>query len=117
MNRLLRPLALLALLSAAVAPALAQYVPPPPARPFPGLTNDKLRAKDVYLSAWDVGVNVRVRYEGKDDAGFTDAGSNWDFSLRPQDDNNNHYLLSRVMPRVGYTAKLWNFLAEGRSSY
>jgi hypothetical protein len=97
--------------------ALAQYVPPPPARPFPGIINDKLRATDVYLSAWDIGVNVRLRYEAKDDAGFTDASSNWDFSLRPQDDNNNHYLLSRVMPRVGYTAKNWNFLVEGRSSY
>jgi hypothetical protein len=62
-------------------------------------------------------VNVRVRYEGKDDAGFTDAGSNWDFSTRPQDDNNNHYALSRIMPRVGYTAKWYAFLVEGRSSY
>ncbi len=123
MNRLPHPalslskgsLALLALLST-LAPAFAQYVPPPPARPFPGIINEKIRAKDVYLSAWDIGVNVRLRAEGKDDAGFTDAGSNWDFSLRPQDDNNNHYLLSRVMPRVGYTAKQWAFLVEGRSS-
>jgi len=107
----------LALLVSAAPAARAQYVPPPPARPFPGLINEKLRAKDVYLSAWDVGVNVRVRGEFKDDAGFTDAGSNWDFSKRKVDDNNNRYLLSRVMPRVGYTSKWINFLVEGRSSY
>ena len=119
MNRLPPSAALLALaLACTVFPALrAQYVPPPPARPFPGLINDQLRTTDVYLSAWDIGVNVRVRYEGKDDAGFTNAGSNWDFSLRPQDRNNNHYALTRVMPRIGYTAKWFAFLVEGRSSY
>ena len=34
------------------------------------------------MSAWDIGVNVRVRLEVKDGAGFTDAGQNWDFSER-----------------------------------
>ncbi len=118
MNSLQRLAALLALAFTALTPAIrAQYAPPPPARPFPGFINEKLRAKDVYMSAWDIGVNVRLRQEGKDDAGFTDAGSNWDFSKRPQDDNNNHYLLTRIMPRVAYTAKLFAFTVEGRSSY
>ncbi|HEY8994228.1 MAG TPA: alginate export family protein [Lacunisphaera sp.] len=117
MNTLTRLAALLAL-ACTVIPALrAQYTPPPPARPFPGFINEKLRANNVYASAWDIGVNVRYRFEGKDDAGFTDAGSNWDFSKRPVDDNNNSYHLTRVMPRVGYTAKWWNFTVEGRSSY
>ena len=105
------------LTAAAVPAARAQYVPPPPARPFPGLINEKFRADDLYRSAWDIGVNIRVRQEGKDDAGFTEAGSNWDFSTRPQDDNNNHYTLLRIMPRVGYTAKWFNALVEGRTSY
>src|SRR5436190_10986911 len=92
--------AVLLALGCTVLPALrAQYTPPPPARPFPGYMNEQLRTDNVYASAWDVGVNIRVRGEHKDDAGFTDAGSNWDFSLRPQDDNNNHYQLLRVMPR------------------
>ena len=117
MKILYRCAALAALVSSALPVLRAQYTPPPPARPFPGLINEKLRADNIYASAWDVGVNVRVRYEGKDDAGFTDAGSNWDFSKRPQDDNNNHYELTRVMPRVGYTAKWYAFLVEGRSSY
>lgn len=118
MNRLRSTVALLALsLAGLVPPAPAQYIPPPPARPFPGVANEWLRAQDVYLSAWDIGVNIRVRAEGKDDAGTTDAGSNWDFSRRPVDDNNNHYTLTRIMPRIGYAGKWVTFLVEGRSSY
>lgn len=117
MNLLTRHATIVALLCATLPALRAQYAPPPPARPFPGFVNEKLRAGNVYASAWDIGANVRLRYEGKDDAGFTDAGSNWDFSTRPQDDNNNHYSLLRVMPRVGYIGKWWNFLVEGRSSY
>ena len=117
MNIVTRLFILVPLLAATLSIARAQYTPPPPARPLPGLINEKLRANDVYMSAWDIGVNVRVRQEDKDDAGFTDAGSNWDFSKRPVDDNNNHYQLTRVMPRVGYTGKWFNALVEGRSSY
>src|SRR3954471_8220111 len=97
MNSLLR-LALVALVS--IVAARAQYAPPPPARPFPGFANEKLRADNVYLSAWDIGVNWRVRLEDKIGAGTTDAGSNWDFSARPVDDTHNQYELSRVMPHV-----------------
>lgn len=109
--------ALLALVIISSTLLHAQYTPPPPARPFPGFVNEKLRAKDVYMSAWDIGVNVRVRQEIKDDAGFTDAGSNWDFSKRAVDDNNNSYTLTRIMPRVAYTAKWFAATVEGRSSY
>src|ERR1044072_2374867 len=94
----------------------AQYAPPPPPRPFPGFANEKLRAENVYMSAWDIGANYRVRYEEKLGAGATDAGSNWDFSKRAVDDNNNSYLLSRLMPRVAYTGKRVAFMVEARSS-
>ncbi|HYP17657.1 MAG TPA: alginate export family protein [Opitutus sp.] len=117
MNGLPRFAVLAALFATALPHVCGQYTPPPPARPFPGVFNEKLRAADVYMSAWDIGVNVRVRQEDKDDAGFTDAGSNWDFSRRPVDDNNNHYLLTRVMPRVAYTGKWIAATVEGRSSY
>ncbi|MEO7414243.1 MAG: alginate export family protein [Opitutaceae bacterium] len=111
-------LSFLSLLSCAAFPsAHAQYVPSTPARPFPGFVNERLRSADVYLSAWDIGVNVRARQEIKDDAGFTDIGSNWDFSTRPQDDNNNSYTLTRVMPRVAYIGKMFGATLEGRSSY
>jgi hypothetical protein len=109
------PLSLL--LFAAASPLAAQYAAPPPARPFPGFLNENFRARDVYLSAWDIGGSVRFRGEVKDDAGFTDAGSNWDFSKRPNDDNNNRYLLSRVMPRIAYSSKWVSATLEGRSSY
>lgn len=95
----------------------AQYAPPPPPRPFPGFLNEKLRLNDPYLSAWDIGANVRIREEDKEKAGATDAGSNWDFSKRPQDDNQNRYTLLRFMPRVAYTGKWFAFTLEGRSSY
>lgn len=98
-------------------PGRAQYAPPPPSRPFAGFLNERLRAQDVYLSAWDVGLNYRLRFEDKLGAGTTDAGSNWDFSERPVDDNNNQYLLSRLMPHVIYNDKWYAFTIEGRSSY
>ncbi|MBK9992306.1 MAG: alginate export family protein [Verrucomicrobia bacterium] len=101
----------------AVSQLHAQYTPPPTPRPFPGFLNEKLRTSDPYMAAWDFGVNVRAREEVKNDAGFTDAGSNWDFSTRPQDDNNNSYLLTRLMPRAGYTGKWFAATLEGRSSY
>ncbi|MGH7955652.1 MAG: hypothetical protein ACREH8_01410, partial [Opitutaceae bacterium] len=94
----------------------AQYTPPPPPRPFPGFANERLRAENVYMSAWDIAANYRVRYEDKRGAGFTDAGSNWDFSGRPADDTDNSYLLSRLMPRVGYIGRRMAFTLEGRAS-
>ena len=114
--------ALHALAALVVAPlaGLAQYAPSLPARPFPGYLNEHLRASDVYMNAWDIGVNVRARYETKDDAGFTYTGQNADFRLTGPGstvDNNNAYLLTRLMPRVGYTAKWYAFLLEGRSSF
>lgn len=112
---LLRICALMGL--APVTYSFAQYAPPPPPRPFPGFLNEYLRANDPYMSAWDFAANLRIRYEDKEEAGTTDAGSNWDFSKRPQDDNQNHYTLVRFMPRVGYTGRWVAFTVEARSSY
>jgi hypothetical protein len=113
--KLLLRFALLALAGAAVAHA--QYTPPPPAKPFPGFANEKLRAENVYMSAWDIGASYRLRFDDKLGAGTTDAGSNWDFSKRAVDDNNNSFLVSRLMPRAAYTGKRIAFTLEGRSSY
>ncbi|MDP3073127.1 MAG: alginate export family protein [Opitutaceae bacterium] len=112
----MKPITRLLALLAFAAPAFAQFAPPPPPRPFPGFANEKLRASDPYMSSWDIAANYRARYESKLGAGFTDAGSNWDFSKRRVDDNNNSYLLSRLMPRVGYTGKRLAFTVEGRAS-
>ncbi len=108
---------LVALFALAALAARAQYAVLPPAKPFPGYLNQYLRTADPTMKAWDIGVNVRLRQEDKHGAGTTDAGSNWDFSERPQDDTNNSYQLIRIMPRIGYTAKEVSFLVEGRSSY
>jgi hypothetical protein len=117
MNRL-RPYSATVLgFALAVASASAQFAPPPPSRPFPGFMNENLRGRDPYLSVWDIGANLRLRYESKQGAGFTDAGSNWDFSKRPVDDIDNSYLLYRLMPRVAYTGKRFAATVEGRSSY
>src|SRR5687767_12998295 len=106
--------ALLALAALSVVPSLfSQYTPSLPARPFPGYANERLRGSDPYMSVWDIGVNVRGRYEVKDGAGFTDAGQNWDFSSNPAFDNNNSYGLLRVMPRVAYTGKWLAATVEG----
>ena len=105
---------------AALSSAQAQYVPSTPARPFPGYINEYYRGADPYMNAWDVGVNVRERLEVKDNAGFTYAGQNADFrdtGNGNNNDNNNSYFLTRIMPRVGYTAKWYAFLLEGRASF
>lgn len=115
-HRLLRTAGCCTLLGAAATCAYSQYAPPPPARPFTGFINERLRADNVYMSAWDIGANYRLRYEDKRGGGATDAGSNWDFSRRAVDDINNSYLLSRIMPRVGYTGKRTAFLVEARGS-
>jgi len=94
-----------------------QYTPPVSVPPYPGLLNTTIRQSDAALSNWDFGVNIRFRDENRDNAGTTDAGSNWDFSKRPQDDNQNDYQILRVMPRIGYTLPGISFLIEGRSSY
>jgi hypothetical protein len=115
MKTILRLTALVALFAAPCL--LAQYTPSLPARPFPGYANERIRASDPYLSAWDVGVNVRGRFEYKQGAGFTDAGQNWDFSSNGAFDNNNSYGLLRIMPRVAYAGKWIAGMVEGRGSY
>lgn len=117
MNITRRFAALVAFALGSAALLHAQYTPSAPARPFPGYANERLRASDPYMSAWDVGVNVRGRGEFKEGGGFTDAGQNWDFSANPAFDNNNSYQLVRVMPRVSYTGKWLAGTVEGRSSY
>jgi hypothetical protein len=99
------------------ASACGQYAPPSPATPVPGLIDDRVIAADPALKGWDFGVNVRLRYEDKDDAGTTHAGSNFDFSANPPTTNSNDYWLTRLMPRVAYSGDLFSIYAEARSSY
>ena len=105
------------LLASAVSPAVAQYVPPSPAAPVPGAIDEYLKTAAPSLAGWDIGVNERIRYEDKDDAGTTHAGSNFDFFSAPPTTNSNQYWLTRLMPRVAYKGDLISFVVELRSSY
>ena len=114
-TRLPKTLAAAALVLSACVAAQAQYAPPPPLQPFPGFLNDWMRKQDPYLANWDISGSARFRYEIKENAGFTAAGSGADFR-RGGVDNDNSYFLNKVLARVGYTAKWWSFLVEGRNS-
>lgn len=106
-------LALCGLLLVAAPAVRAQYAVPPPNPPFPGYLDEALRGADPAFKSWDFGINVRLREDSKDEAGTTNAGSNWDFSKRPVDHNSNTYGLIRVMPHAGYADKLFAFYVEG----
>ena len=102
-------------LAATATTATAQYAPPPPTQPFPGFLNQELRAADPYWANWDFGGLLRLRYEGKDNAGFTAAGFGGDFR-KAGVDNNNSYFMSKLLLRTGYTDKWWSAFLQGRSS-
>ena len=110
-----KTLAAAALVLGAAGAAQAQYAPPPPLQPFPGFLNDWMRKQNPYLANWDIGGSARLRYEVKENAGFTAAGSGADFR-KGGADNDNAYFMDKLLARVGYTDKWWSFLIEGRSS-
>ncbi|HEY3757218.1 MAG TPA: alginate export family protein [Opitutaceae bacterium] len=103
--------------AAACAVARAQYTSPSPAGPAPGEIDLILKSAGQEFSGWDLGVNERVRYEDKSDAGTTHAGSNFDFDDRPPSTTSNEYWLSRLMPWAGYSTGWISVLVQGRSSY
>ena len=66
-----------------------------------GWLNETLRADDTAWKRWDLGAFYWSRYEIKENGGFTAAGSAADF--RTGVDNDNSYLLQRLILRGGYT--------------
>src|SRR5947207_1094590 len=92
------------------------YSPTSPVRPSPGLINEWLRQDDPYLAAWDLGAQVRIRYEIRENGGSV-AGPAGGYDFREHGvDNDNSFLLLRVRPRVGYTAEWFSVFVEGRHS-
>jgi len=85
-----------------------------PVTPSPGYLNDLLRQDNPYMAAWNLGALSWTRYEIKENGGFTGPGSLADF--RTDTDNDNSYLLQRVILRGGYTAKWFEVFAQGRVS-
>ena len=125
-----KSLSVLTALVGAVANSYSQYTPPPPPAPFPGFANEWLRKNDPYMSAWDIGGSLRVRYELKENGGAVfglprvgltpPAPSGADFrenlGTTPGADNDNSYFMTKLRLRVGYTAEWFNVFVEGRDS-
>jgi hypothetical protein len=81
--------------------------------PSAGLANDWLREQSSAFSAWDFGVQLRARYEIKENAG---SFPNRDF-IGDGQDNDNSYLLLREKVHVGYKPVPWLAgYVEGRDS-
>jgi len=116
MKSLPQTLAAGALVLAAVNTVYAgDYSPNSAVRPSPGYVNDLLRKDDPYMAAWDIGAQVRLRYEMKEN--FAVAGSAGSLDFREHGANgSNEYLLTRVRARVGYTAQWFSVFVEGRHS-
>ncbi len=106
---------------AAVTSATAQYAPPPPTQPFPGFLNEYLRKDNPYMNAWDIGGQVRSRYEVRENALV--APPFHDFrrvmpagGVLNGQGNDNSFLANKLLVRAAYTDKWWNALIVGRSS-
>ncbi|HVY72170.1 MAG TPA: alginate export family protein [Verrucomicrobiae bacterium] len=84
--------------------------PPPPSA---GLLNDYLREQSPDMKAWDIGGQVRLRYE--DFEGGSPAFPNRDFQSKGVD-NNNDFLLLREKLHVGYKSDWFGAYVEGVSS-
>lgn len=102
-------------LAAASAVYGGDYSITAPLRPSQGFLNDYLRKDDPYMAAWDIGAQVRVRYEVKDNFAIPGAPGSLDFRDHGADVDNSFFLL-RVRPRIGYTGEWFSAMVEGRHS-
>ena len=115
MKKNLKLLSAGALVLAAFEQVHAQYTPPPPPAPFPGFLNEYLRAKDPYANQWDLGGDIRGRYEIKEHEAIAGQSGSADFRAHGANVD-NQYLLTRIRFHAGYTEKWWSAYAEGQSS-
>src|SRR5512137_1109939 len=103
----------------APAPAAASVAAPaPPAASTPapsgGLLNDFLRNQEAGFRDWDIGGQVRGRFEAK--SGFAVAGVAGAVDFSDLTPDNNYWLL-REKVHVGWKPVSWlNLFAEGRNS-
>ena len=100
-----------------VAGAQTSATTPPTAPKAPaqsaGVLNDWLRSQSSQWQPWDIGGQVRGRYECFD--GGSPAAPNADFQATGVD-NDTWTFLSREKFHLGYTAKWFNIYAEMRNS-
>jgi hypothetical protein len=74
----------------AAAAAHAQYTPPPPLAPFPGFINEALRKNNPYMSAWNYGGSLRLRYEIHEGYGIAGSPGSIDFRENNADVSNDY---------------------------
>jgi hypothetical protein len=86
-----------------------------PVRPSAGLVNDWLRQDNPSMAAWDIGAQVRLRYEVRDNMAIAGSAGSIDFRQNGADVD-NAYFLDRIKPHIGYTAPWFSAYVEGRSS-
>lgn len=77
-----------------------------------GLVNDWLRKQSPEFTKWDIGGQLRLRYELKDNAGYV---ANRDFTHKL--DNDDDFLMFREKIHIGFTPVSWlTFYVEGRDA-
>jgi hypothetical protein len=85
-----------------------------PVKPSAGYLNDWLRMDNPDMGQWDIGAQERLRYEARSHGGTSGPGAASDFKSSVY--NDNHYFLSRFLPRVGYTDKWFQVFVQGKNS-
>ena len=108
------------LLAAATTVSAQSYLTSAPPPAGPSVLNEWLRKQSPDFAAWDIGVQLRSRYESKDNFGTTQFGGpsagKDDFKkITPNPDNS--FTMERVKPHVGYQADWFSAFVEGRGSY
>src|SRR5437016_5036453 len=88
--------------------------PPPAPAPSPGLINEWFRQRDPNNISWDLGGQVRLRFEDK--SYFATAGIPGAIDFRANGNSQNAYLLLREKIHLGYNAPSWSIFVEGRDS-
>jgi hypothetical protein len=95
---------------ASVEPKAAAAKTPPQS-----LANEWLRKQSPAFKDWDIGGQVRLRAENKENGGTTGDGVS-DFRAIANT-NDNDYFLSRIKLHVGYTQPWFSVYGEGRDSH
>ena len=81
-----------------------------------GLLNDWLREQSTDFKTWDVGGQIRLRYEVKENMAVAGRKNSVDFGASPVD-NDNDYFLTRTKVHLGFSPVDWfTAFAEGRHS-
>jgi hypothetical protein len=95
---------------------MSAAAPPAKAPPSAGLLNDWLRSQSEDFTPWDLGGQVRARYEFKNHYAIPGVSPTIvDFGADPSEKNS--YLLMREKIHLGYTPTDWmNVFVEGRNS-